>query len=73
MRDYPLALPAFLRANKLMPNDYRILYNIGLCYSGMDEETEAARKFRAALKINPEESDIVKTLAPKLIDFSAAY
>ena len=58
MDDYPAALLAFQRSNVLMPNDNKILYNIGRCFSGLEEESDAALKFREALRINPEDSDI---------------
>ena len=45
-----------------MPNDYRTLYSIGQCYSGLEEEEDAARKFREALKNNPENSEIYYSL-----------
>ena len=45
-----------------MPKDHRILYNIGRCYAGLKEDSDAARKFREALKISPEEPDIYYAL-----------
>ena len=45
-----------------MPNDHRILYNIGRCYSELKEEADAVRKFREALKINSEDPDIYYAL-----------
>ena len=49
---------ALQRANTSSPNDHRILYYIGKSYSGLGEESDAARTFRKALKINPEDSEI---------------
>jgi len=62
MDDYPAALLAFQKSNIIAPNDSKILYNIGRCYSGLKEEEEAARKFREALKINPEDPAIYYAL-----------
>ena len=62
INDYPAALLAFQKSNRLMPNDHNILFNIGRCYSHLKEEADAARKFREALKINPEDPDIYYAL-----------
>ena len=62
MDDYPAAILAFQRSNILLPNDHRTLYNIGRCYSGLEEESDAARKFREALKINSEDPNIYYAL-----------
>ena len=56
------SLNNYLIVNKLLPNDDRILYNVGLCYSKLGEEEDAARKFREALKINSEDSEIYYAL-----------
>ena len=56
--DYPAALLALQRANGLSQNDHRILYFIGKSLSGLDEELDAARTFREALKIDPEDPEI---------------
>ena len=56
--DYPAALLALQRANGFSQNDHRILYYIGKSLSGLDEELDAARTFREALKIDPEDPEI---------------
>ena len=44
LKDFSAALLAFKQAGSLIPHDNRILYNIGLCYSGLGEESDAARE-----------------------------
>jgi tetratricopeptide (TPR) repeat protein len=56
--DYPAALLALQRANRFSKRDHRILYYIGKSLSGLDEELDAARTFREALKIDPDDPEI---------------
>ena len=56
--DYPAGLLALKIANDFIQNDHKILYYIGKSLSGLDEELDAARTFREALKIEPEDPEI---------------
>ena len=54
--DFPSALLAFQSANQLIANAFQTLYYIGLTYTGLGEVADAARTFRKALKLNPEDA-----------------
>ena len=43
--------------NQLNLNDYRIWYYLGKSYLGLNEYIDAAKSFRKALKINPDDSE----------------
>ena len=66
INDYLAALLVLQRANIISSNNHRILYYIGLSYSGLGEESDAALTFRKALKINPEDPEILQQLQTHL-------
>ena len=57
VKDYPASILALSNADKISPNDYRILYFIGKSLLELGEYSDAALIFRKALKIKPNDRD----------------
>lgn len=51
--DHRAALIAFTKALTHFPDDYRVIYNIGLCHESQGNNTKALESFRQALVISP--------------------
>ena len=47
------ALNTLLQASVLAPTDSKILFNIGILYQHLDQETEATRAFQKAVELKP--------------------
>ncbi len=58
----PAAVEAINEAIKASPDDYRLLYNLGLIYVEMDLLVEACQSFEAALRLRPDYERAVKQL-----------
>ena len=60
--DYPAALLALKKSNELSKGDHKTLYYIGRSLASLGEDLDAARTYREALKIDPEDPQIYVAL-----------
>lgn len=61
--EYTLALQKLLRANKLMPNDSRIINNLAMAYYFKKDKANAVRLLKKSLKLDSSNADAKLNLA----------
>lgn len=61
--EYQKLVDAMLKAEQVLPKDYRILFLLGLGYSRMDQNEAAIVALRRSLELKPDDMNTLSTLA----------